>query len=148
MLDQGEYALVLLDCQMPGMDGYQTTRHIRAKLGGQRHIPIVAVTAHAMPGEREKCISAGMNDYLAKPIRLADLRGKLARWLKLTSLELDDEESTETTEPEPIAELSPDLPVLDTSRLAELQELSRISGRDARAAGQAGAAGAGGRARA
>ncbi len=129
-LDHGQYALVLLDCQMPGMDGYATTRHIRAKLGGQRHIPIVAVTAHAMPGEREKCISAGMNDYLAKPIRLADLRRTLARWLKLASLETDTEEKTDTVEAEPITELAPDLPVLDTSRLAELQELSRISGRD------------------
>ncbi|MCL6611565.1 MAG: response regulator [Peptococcaceae bacterium] len=76
------YALILMDCQMPVMDGYEAARSIRRleeRLG--RHTPIVATTAGATRGEREKCLAAGMNDYLCKPVRLADLHRTLARWL-------------------------------------------------------------------
>ncbi|HEU4716833.1 MAG TPA: ATP-binding protein [Bacteroidia bacterium] len=66
LLRKKTYDLVLMDIQMPGQNGYETTRQIREEL--KLSLPIVAVTAHAMPGEREKCISSGMNDYLAKPI--------------------------------------------------------------------------------
>ncbi|MEO1085035.1 MAG: ATP-binding protein, partial [Acidobacteriota bacterium] len=76
------YALVLMDCQMPVLDGYEATRRIR-KLEDEalREIPVVAVTAHAMKGDREKCLAAGMNDYLAKPFQQADLLAVLSRWL-------------------------------------------------------------------
>lgn len=69
-LQQIEYHLILMDCQMPEMDGYEATRNIRNGQAGEqnRHIPIIAITANAMKGDRERCQSAGMNDYIPKPI--------------------------------------------------------------------------------
>ena len=75
------YDLILMDCQMPEMDGYQATRAIRAREGGGRRVPILAMTANAMPGDRERCLEAGMDDYLAKPIAIRDLTDALQRWL-------------------------------------------------------------------
>lgn len=76
------YALVLMDCQMPHMDGFEATAAIRKKeqISGE-HVPIVAMTANAMKGDRERCIAAGMDDYISKPITLARLREVLERWL-------------------------------------------------------------------
>jgi PAS domain S-box-containing protein len=76
------YSLILMDCQMPEMDGWEATRKIRegeSPLNPPRHIPIVAMTADAMQGDREKCLNAGMDDYIAKPVRIDDLRGALNR---------------------------------------------------------------------
>lgn len=76
------FDLVLMDCQMPGLDGYATTRRLRQNEHGTgRHIPVVAVTAHALPGERERCLAAGMDDYLPKPYRLEELGAVVARQL-------------------------------------------------------------------
>lgn len=75
------YDLVLMDCQMPEVDGYEATRIIRASPGPEHRIPIVAMTANAMAGDREKCIAAGMNDYIPKPVRPDDLRDMLTRWV-------------------------------------------------------------------
>jgi CheY-like chemotaxis protein len=77
------YDLILMDCQMPLMDGFQATRAIREGQGSGRRVPIVALTANAMEGERERCLEAGMDDYLAKPVRPDDLIGKLQPWLGL-----------------------------------------------------------------
>jgi len=77
------FALVLMDCQMPEMDGFEATRAIRqAEQGTGRHIPIVAMTANAMEGDRERCIAAGMDDYLSKPINVPSLKGALDTWLR------------------------------------------------------------------
>ncbi|MEM9557407.1 MAG: response regulator [Acidobacteriota bacterium] len=74
------FDLVFMDCQMPVLDGYQTTRRIRRLSGAAARVPVVAMTAHAMTGDREKCLAAGMNDYLAKPVQLQDLQEMLVRW--------------------------------------------------------------------
>jgi two-component system, sensor histidine kinase len=71
---------VLMDCQMPGMDGFEATRQIRRKLNG-RPLPIIALTANAMAGDRDACVAAGMDDFLAKPVRQEELRACLERWL-------------------------------------------------------------------
>jgi CheY-like chemotaxis protein/HPt (histidine-containing phosphotransfer) domain-containing protein len=78
-LKHGGYDLVLMDCEMPLMDGYEATRLIRKSL--QLNIPIVALTADAMSSARERCLSEGMNDYLAKPLELPRLEEVLARWM-------------------------------------------------------------------
>jgi PAS domain S-box-containing protein len=77
------YTLILMDCQMPEMDGYEASRQIRQGKVGERNQPIliVAMTAHAMKGDREKCLEAGMDDYLPKPIKLQALAEMLAKWL-------------------------------------------------------------------
>ena len=78
-----DYALVLMDCQMPEMDGYAATRAVRSSDSAVRdcNIPIIAMTAHAQSGDRERCLAAGMSDYVTKPIGIAQLQALLAKWL-------------------------------------------------------------------
>jgi signal transduction histidine kinase/DNA-binding response OmpR family regulator len=75
------YALILMDCQMPEMDGYEATQRIREYEGEQRHTPIVAMTASAMPEDRKRCLDAGMDDYISKPVRQDTLRSAVSKWL-------------------------------------------------------------------
>jgi two-component system sensor histidine kinase/response regulator len=77
----GRYHLILMDCQMPVMDGYETTRKIREHESGRKRIPIIALTAHAMKGADNECRAAGMDDYLSKPIDREQLEQSLHRWL-------------------------------------------------------------------
>lgn len=74
-----DYDLVLMDIQMPGMDGVSATREIRGLPGGKANVPIIAVTADVVTGSRERFLAAGMNDYVPKPIRLADLYAAIDR---------------------------------------------------------------------
>jgi signal transduction histidine kinase/ActR/RegA family two-component response regulator len=79
--DGGEFQLVLMDCQMPEMDGYEATRAIRRRETGRRRTPVIAMTASTMAGDREKCFDAGMDEFLAKPVTLPNLTSVVARVL-------------------------------------------------------------------
>ena len=84
------YDLILMDCQMPVMDGYEATRNIRQLEDAYfQQLPILALTAHTMKGDDEKCYMAGMNDYLSKPVRIDELSAKVEKWLsaQLTTIE-------------------------------------------------------------
>jgi len=107
--EDAPYSLILMDCQMPEMDGYETTRMIREGKAGERNksISILAMTANAMAGDREKCIDAGMNDYLAKPIEPDPLIAKLRKWLLSPNKQQVEEKNVKsilnnTAEQEPV----------------------------------------------
>jgi CheY-like chemotaxis protein/HPt (histidine-containing phosphotransfer) domain-containing protein len=80
-MERTPYDLVFLDCNMPGLDGFAVTREVRAREGEGRHTPIIALTASALGGTREKCLAMGMDGYLAKPLRPEVLKGVLDHWL-------------------------------------------------------------------
>ena len=125
-VERSRFDVVFMDCQMPELDGYAATARIRAKeSGGEHHTWIVAMTAHAMPGDREKCLAAGMDDYVAKPMTLESMRAALERF---TAREKARPESTpEKREPRPAKDASR---LVDASRgnpamLQRLKDLYR-----------------------
>jgi CheY-like chemotaxis protein len=79
-LSRSDYDLILMDCQMPEMDGCKATHEIRRREGAARHTRIIGLTAHALPGDRDNCIRAGMDDYLSKPVMPEDLGAVIDKW--------------------------------------------------------------------
>jgi two-component system, sensor histidine kinase and response regulator len=96
---EGKYNAILMDVQMPEMDGFEATRRIREWEAGRQHIPIIAMTAHAMKGDRERCLEAGMDDYVSKPLEIRILLGVLDRWLQLS--EPEEAQPVQTKGPAP-----------------------------------------------
>jgi len=123
---QSEYDLVLMDCHMPDLDGLEATRQIRAAEGPDRRVPILAVTAGTVPGVRQACLQAGMDDFIAKPFSLSTLRRKASHWLSLAAAQ---PASAQRPAPEPVQGALPapsrtTVPnaSVDLTRLQELAE--------------------------
>ncbi len=107
LVDTNEYSFVLMDCEMPEVDGFEATRWIRKQEESRkdaRHIPIIALTANAIQGDRERCIDAGMDDYLTKPVNAKKLFETLAKWYKPIEASLEMQESDQATSDEAISE--------------------------------------------
>ncbi len=90
-----KYSLILMDVQMPEMDGLEATRRIRLSETGENHIPIIAMTAHAMKGDRERCIGAGMDDYVTKPLEPKEVFAAIERWLQFGQSQLVQNEQVQ-----------------------------------------------------
>jgi two-component system sensor histidine kinase/response regulator len=117
-LEKKSYDLVLMDCQMPEVDGYEATAEIRRREGASRHTIIVAMTAHAMEGDREKCLAVGMDGYISKPVKSEALDAVLKRWG--ASLERKPEAVDATATARPSVE-----DVMDANVLARFRRLER-----------------------
>jgi len=126
-LSRQRFDLILMDCHMPEMDGFSTTRKIREQEeGSERHVPIIALTANAMQGDKERCFLVGMDDYLSKPLRPEALRTALKRWLidkNAQALNLSDFKA-DVSKPVPVAEdptPGDNVPYVDEKLLQRMQ---------------------------
>ncbi len=117
-LARSPYDVVFMDCEMPEMDGYAATAEIRRREGPVRRVPIVAMTAHALAGAREKCLDAGMDDYISKPVEVPAIEAVLRRWVRPGP----STSASDTVEASPPG--SPETPAgLDPERLAQLRAI-------------------------
>lgn len=124
-LSRATYSLILMDCQMPIMDGFQATNAIRkAETLTGRHIPIIAMTAHAMEGDREKCIAEGMDDYISKPVSPKLLKEVIHKWLN-KSADADQEGAADTYEKLKALKPEPKEPV-NLQKLRETMDESEL----------------------
>jgi len=118
------YSLVLMDCQMPVLDGLEATRRLRSieqARGDELRLPVIALTANALLGDREHCIAAGMDDYLSKPFTSAQLRAVLERWLPQREMVADG-----FAAPPPVVRVeNPQQPTLDPAQLEQIRSLNR-----------------------
>ena len=112
-VEHGTYDLLLMDVQMPQVDGVEATRRIRAMGGAKAKVPIVAITAHAMSGARQEYVAGGMNDYVSKPFDAAELLAAVARWTGVAPARTRRARAAAKAEP----------PILNESRLAELARI-------------------------
>ena len=130
------FAMVLMDCRMPGIDGFDATRAIRASEPTGERVPIIAMTASALEGERERCLDAGMDDFLTKPVDPTQLEEVVQRWTKRSGPASDGRSAPQATRaatptvgahaavaPGPDPEEEPALPVVDEERRQVLAEL-------------------------
>jgi PAS domain S-box-containing protein len=122
-VSQVPYDAVLMDCQMPEMDGFAATRRIRSLAGKRNGPPIIAITAHALEGDKERCIEAGMNDYLPKPVKMRVLEDLLTKWVK-EPMQTNSEATVSVQPP------SAEVPVLDHELLETWRSLSNSSSED------------------
>ncbi len=130
-LEKAEFDLILMDCQMPQMDGFAATTELRRREGAARHTIIIAMTANALDGDDKKCLAAGMDDYLSKPVKADVLRQKLERWLRPTEPAssqkgLDSAGLRDASVPAH----NPNGNVIDYSQLASLRALQRLGQAD------------------
>jgi len=120
MIELLPYDAVFMDCEMPEMDGYEAAAEIRRRHAHDRHVPVIAMTAKAIQGDRERCLKAGMDDYISKPVRMEDLEAALARWVP-------GNEGVVPAGPEDLPPAAPDGAVaaaLDPAVTARLRELA------------------------
>ena len=112
-----DYDAILMDCRMPQMDGFQATAEIRRRESPRTRVPIIAMTADAMEGDRKRCLEAGMDDYVSKPVSLESLQEVLARWLPRA------DPTSVVVEPTASEDGSDDEPILDPTVMAILRGL-------------------------
>ena len=146
VLAQRDYHIVLMDCQMPVLDGYKATRQLREREqererererereqeGEQKRTTVIGLTAYAMKGDREKCLAAGMDDYLSKPVSIEDLERVLGQWLPQHSLELSGD-NLETRQEPRLSALNPPIETQSSEFEVpvDLERLDKIAGGDA-----------------
>jgi CheY-like chemotaxis protein/HPt (histidine-containing phosphotransfer) domain-containing protein len=122
---QAPYHAILMDCQIPVLDGYRATSEIRRLQGGSSRTPIIALTASPAAADRERCLAAGMDDYLAKPLRLEALAAVLDRW---AGGRLDQVTAVPPSEHPPVRLDDVDQPADDVGPVLDVEVLSRLEG--------------------